>query len=306
MAKKESTRKTQKMKEIVIPADSVPEMSQEELRYLLDAYNRMQDQRKRLNNRVKAMERTDKARGRTPRAHVALKAFVEVLKKQEDNMKRTMETYALSHPVGQWAMSIRGVGAVTVTSLLAYINIYKVKTAGQIQSYCGLNPRKEWKKGHKRPFNARLKQACWNLGESFCKSCKHPESLYGHAYLWRKQYENEKNEAGEYAEKAAEQLRKFNYKETTEAYKAFSAGRLPKNYIHERCKRYAVKLFLSHFFDVWYETAHGMKPPLPYAMGLLSLKRQIPIPNYPLRDHIAEELKSIEAEMAADEQDVGE
>ena len=51
--------------------------------------------------------------------------------------------------------------------LMANIDITKVQTAGQIQAFAGLDPTREWNKGEKRPYNARLKALCWKIGQCF-------------------------------------------------------------------------------------------------------------------------------------------
>lgn len=57
---------------------------------------------------------------------------------------------------------------------------------------------------------------------------------------------------------------------------------LPPAHIHSRAKRYAVKIFLSHLFSVWYELENHEKPPKPYAIAILNHAHEIPIPNYGL------------------------
>jgi hypothetical protein len=73
-----------------------------------------------------------------------------------------------------------------------------------------------------------------------------------------------KNEAGAFANQAAEKLEKFKIGKTTDAYKAYSIGKLPPAHIHARAKRVAVKMFLSHLHQVWYEVEFGKKAPVPY------------------------------------------
>ena len=44
-----------------------------------------------------------------------------------------------------------------------------------------------------------------------------PKDFYGHLYQERRDFEDAKNEAGEYAEEAAKQLQNKNYGKTTDA-----------------------------------------------------------------------------------------
>ena len=54
---------------------------------------------------------------------------------------------------------------------------------------------------------------------------------------------------------------------------------LPPAHIQARAKRYAVKIFLSHLFDVWYKLEKGQEPPKPYALAILGHAHEIEIPN---------------------------
>lgn len=118
----------------------------------------------------------------------------------------------------------------------------------------------------RRPWNARLRVLCWRVGESFVKVSGRDNDTYGKVYLSRKAYEVAKNEALDYAEQAAAKLARFNIGKDTEAYKWYSKGKLPPAHIYSRAKRYAVKLFLSHYQHVLYEDHFGVPPPKPYIL----------------------------------------
>jgi hypothetical protein len=132
-----------------------------------------------------------------------------------------------------------------------------------------------------RPWNSDLKMLCWKIGESFLKFHKNDECFYGKIYLVRKAYEKAKNEAGEYAAEAAKKLAKCNIvdKETRATYES---GKLPDGHIESRVKRYAVKIFLSHYHAVAYELHYNEKPPKPFAISILNHAHEIPIPNWPM------------------------
>ena len=131
----------------------------------------------------------------------------------------------------------------------------------------------------RQPWNAKLKVLCWKIGESFVKVSGNPESYYGRRYIEYRQEEDKKNEAGQLAEQAADKLRKFNIDKTTDAYKAYSQGKLPKAHLFARAKRRTVKLFLSHYFDVGYQLHHGKEPPRPWAIEFGGHSHYIPPPN---------------------------
>jgi len=178
------------------------------------------------------------------------------------------------------------------------------------------------KKLAKRPWNASLKLVCWKLGESFVKVSGNEKDVYGKIYLSRKQYEIERNEAvneiagmdttpttrpaldnsrngvyvgpdgevniagkwyvGGNAIAAAQTLNKKRIGKDTDAYKAYSKGKLPPAHIHARAKRYAVKMFLSHYQEVGYKLEFGKAPPAPYPMAILGHGHYIEPPNVPV------------------------
>ena len=254
-------------------------LSKEEARYLVDLYYQMQEYRKASDNQVRQLQKED-----NKEPHETLAFFANNFRTLERNIKSVLQVYAESKPIGQWMLSICGIGPVISAGLMANIDITKVQTAGQIQAFAGLDPTREWNKGEKRPYNARLKTLCWKIGQCFIKAQNNEEDVYGKIFAIRKAYEIERNEKGELADQAKAKLERFNIKKTTDAYKWYSQGKLPPAHINQRASRYAVKIFLSHLFSVWYEMEHKEKPPKPYAIAILNHAHEIPIPNWPNED----------------------
>ena len=254
-------------------------LSKEEARYLVDLYYQMQEYRKASDNQVRQLQKED-----NKEPHETLAFFANNFRTLERNIKSVLQVYAESKPIGQWMLSICGIGPVISAGLMANIDITKVQTAGQIQAFAGLDPTREWNKGEKRPYNARLKTLCWKIGQCFIKVQNNEEDVYGKIFAIRKAYEIERNEKGELADQAKAKLERFNIKKTTDAYKWYSQGKLPPAHINQRASRYAVKIFLSHLFSVWYEMEHKEKPPKPYAIAILNHTHEIPIPNWPNED----------------------
>ena len=249
-------------------------LSDEEARYLLDTFYQIQQYRIMTGNQLAAMNKGSEE------PHETLSFFFDNFQKLEKEIRSCLEVYVKSKEIGKWLLSICGIGPIIAAGLIAHINIRKVQTAGQIQAFAGLDPTKEWKKGEKRPFNASLKVICWKAGESFVKVSGNKKDIYGHIYKERKDYEIRKNEALEYKDQAEEKLKKCKIGKNTEAYKYYSAGKLPPAHIQARSTRYAVKIFLSHLFSVWYEMEHGEKPPKPYAISILGHAHEIAVPNW--------------------------
>jgi hypothetical protein len=247
----------------------------QEVRFLVDTYYEMQERRKASANQERAL--TESAE---PIALVSYFVWLDAY--SEKKIKQMLQAYAEGKREASWAMSIRGIGPVLAAGLAAHIDISLAPTVGHIWRFAGLDPTLEWGKGEKRPWNAKLKTLCWKIGESFVKVSNRDDDIYGKVYAVRKRLEEERNEAGLFADQAKTKLEKQKIGKTTEAYKAYSKGKLPPAHIHARAKRYAVKLFLAHYHHVAYEVAYGEAPPKPYIMTQPGHVHYIAPPNWPM------------------------
>lgn len=168
----------------------------------------------------------------------------------------------------------------------------------------------------RRPWNAGLKVLCWKIGESFVKQSGRESDFYGKLLLQRKSYEIGRNERGELADQAKEVLRTKNIGKGTDAYPWYAgcvtvaaakeyrervaAGEtgikpkcvpegegqlmLPPGHIHARAKRWAVKLFLSHWHWVAYSEYFGREPDEAYVLSVLGgHTHKINVPNWPMK-----------------------
>lgn len=253
---------------------SAESLNEREARYLVDLYYQMQDFRIQCGNQARILTQTDEQE-----SHETIAFMGNNFRKLEDTVKSVLKVYVESKEIGQWLLSICGIGPVIAAGLMAHINIKKCETAGAIWKFAGLDPTTTWEKGQLRPWNAKLKTLCWKAGQSFVKVSNNEKDIYGHIYVERKAYEQAKNEAGEYADIAKAKLEKFKIGKTTEAYKWYSQGKLPPGHIQARAERYAVKIFLSHLFDVWYRMDRGTEPPKPFAIAILGHAHMIQPPN---------------------------
>jgi len=279
-----------KLKKDVRKAEVI--LTDKEARYIVDLYYTLQDNRIASEGQIRAIDKptfydeAGKKRKPTkeeeaayiPEPHENLDAFKDMFDTLESNMVSILKNYAANHPIGDWLMSITGIGPVLAAGLLAHIDITQCPTAGHIWSYAGLNPEQKWEKKTKRPWNAQLKTLCWKIGESFVKVSNNPNDVYGKLYKQRKEYEQVKNEAGEYAEQAKRKLTETKIGKDTDAYKSYIIGKLPPAHIQSRSKRYAVKIFLSHLHEYWYEHHYGQKPPAPYPIAILGHAHKIDKP----------------------------
>ena len=252
-------------------------LSSREVRFLVDAYYIQQEDRKRTANQVRSMRDPS-----SDEPHEVLRWLMDNTWALENHIKVALGEYVAASPIGQWATSILGIGPVIAAGLEAHIDISKAPTVGHIWRYAGLDPTCEWKKGEKRPWNASLKTLCWKIGESFVKVSGKEKSLYGRLWKERKELEEKRNAAGEFADQAKAKLVKFKIGKTTDAYAHYSSGKLPPGHLHARAKRYAVKLFLSHWHAVAYWYAMKDHAPKPYILTKQGgHAHEIEVPNAP-------------------------
>ena len=246
-------------------------MTPKEARFLVDYFYIIQDDRKKSSNQRRAME---------DEPHVLLQWLNTNEKRLEAHIKAALGEYSMSQATGRWAQSIKGIAGVLSAGLLAHIDIEKAPSVGHIWNFAGLNPGVTWAKGEKRPWNAALKVVCWKIGESFMKQSNRDDDVYGHLYAEQKERYIRKNEAGGFQPQAAAKLERYNIGKQTPAYAAYSTGFLPPAHIHEMAKRWATKLFLSHWHHVAYENAYGIVPQQPYAFSHLGHVHMMPVPNH--------------------------
>ena len=242
-------------------------LNEKEVRFLVDFYYQMQNNRIRSEGQLRA-----KVQGLDDKPHELLTWLFENTVKLENQIRNALNVYSKSHPVGEWAMGQKGIGPVSTAGLLAHIDINKAPTVGHIWSFAGIavEPSKvQWSKGKKRPFNMRLKTLCWKIGQNFIRVSNKEDAFYGKIWRERKELETKRNDDGLFAEQAAAYLAAKNYKKETEAYKAYTKGKLPMAQINQRASRYTVKLFLAHLHEVWYRHEFKKDPPLPYPIAYL-------------------------------------
>jgi hypothetical protein len=237
-------------------------LGDQEARYLVDAYYAAQENRKRTDNQVRQSGETEPSS-----ILVWLAAQDGTL---ENRIKTALDIYTSHHVMGSWMREIVGIGPVISAGLLAHIDITKAPTVGHIWQHAGIagSGQKPWKKGEKRPHNATLKTLCWKAGQSFMKFSNREDCIYGRIYRERKKLEIERNERGEFAETAAARVSTVG--KTTEAFKSYSAGKLPPGHIDARARRYAVKLFLADLHGEWHRRHFKAEPPLPYPIAHLN------------------------------------
>ena len=234
------------------------ELNGQEARYLVDTFYQMQEFRKATANQARAMSASGEP-------HAIIDSVLVHTGALEEFVAGALTPYVRSTRPGRWMLAQSGVGPILAANMLAHLDVTKTATAGGFWRFAGLDPSLKWGKGQKRPYNARLKTACWKLSDSFVKLGS-KDAYYAKVYRERKAFEVSRNDAGEFAEQAKTALVEKNYGKETEARKAYEQGKLPPGRLDLRARRYAVKLFLAHLHHVMYEDHYGEPPPKPYAI----------------------------------------
>jgi len=281
-------------------------MSVKDARYLVETYYDLQKFRIAMEGQIRSVISDDispdleQPKGLT----VYVCAQIKLL---ENQVKNSLGAYAAEFCVGKWLQSICGVGPVLSAGFLTTFDIRrhllevkdletgnvsihpesrvvrdKIKkgklelisekyeprhTAGAFWKFAGLDPTVKWEKGKIRPWNARAKVLCFKLGESFVKVQNNDSDIYGKLLIKRKQLELEKNELGDFTDQAAAKLEAFKIGKNTDAYRAYSDGKLPPAHIHSRARRWVVKLFLSHLHHQMYLDYFEKTPPVPFVFS---------------------------------------
>lgn len=305
--KKEKREKDRKIREEIAESisrvttdmnEAAKLMTHQEVRYLVDLYYQVQDFRIQAASQVRSMTQSKEP--------ISLLGWVyKCMETVEDEIRNMLDIYSdhESTGMGKWAKAHWGIGPVMSSALLAHINLEPWKcvhvdakgknrckpedphgpechytilhTAGHIWRFAGQDPTCKWEKGTKRPWNAKLKVLCWKLGESFVKVSNKEDELYGHLYAQRKLEYQKKNDEGGFKATAEAALEAKNYGKDTDAYKAYSKGILPPAHIHAMARRYAVKIFLSHWHAEAYRRKYGKEPPKPFAIAILGHAHEI-------------------------------
>lgn len=234
-------------------------LSGDEVRFLVDYYYITQEDRKRGNNQERALNESGEP-------HSVISWLAGNAASIENSIKGVLGVWAAGQKAGRWAQSICGIGPVISAGLLAHIDITKAPTVGHIWRFAGLDPTSHWNKGEKRPWNAGLKTLCWKIGQCFMKVQGNPKDFYGKLYKSRKEFEVANNECGKLADQAKAKLEKFKIGKDTDAYKAYSVGRLPPAHLDARARRWVVKLFLAHFHRALFLEHFNTEPPKPFIL----------------------------------------
>lgn len=240
---------------------NIKSLSKDEVRYIVDYYYMVQENRKRNGNQISAFSKSNEP-------HELFTYLNDQTLVLENQIKRAMDYWTDCYPVAKILKDkVYGIGPVIAAGLVAHIDIRKARTAGAIWRYAGLDPTSKWEKGQKRPWNASLKTLCWKVGQSFMKFSGNEKCFYGGLYKKQKEFLVSKNLDGGFKDLAASvtSLKNFKNKEVLAKY---GSGILPDGHVDAMARRWTVKLFLSNFHELWCRI-EGIDCPKPYVMAHL-------------------------------------
>lgn len=115
-------------------------LSEHEVRFLVDAYYQMQENRIRSDSQIRSMTKDVEV----PEPHAVLQYLRDQNATLEKQLKRALDGYSANHPVGEWLRAQVGIGPVIAAGLLAHIDIDKAPTVGHIWRFAGLDPTLTW------------------------------------------------------------------------------------------------------------------------------------------------------------------
>jgi hypothetical protein len=205
-----------------------------------------------------------------------ISSIVDTLDSIDSIVKRPLANYIEDSVVAKWASSQFGIGPVLSAGLLSHIDIVKAHTPGAVWRYAGLDPSSS----NKKIFNGDLKSICWKIGSNFAKHASKPNCFYGKLYLQDKERRIKKNNEGLYADKAKDILSDLPYKFRSDV-SLLKQGKLSDEQIDAQARRFAVKIFLSHYYAIAYQEQHGTTAVRPSHITINGEKQYIEIPNNP-------------------------
>jgi hypothetical protein len=108
-----------------------------EVRFLVDAYYIMQEDRKRSGAQERALEKNNEP-------HSIITWLFQQNKILEKQIQNALDVYTRHHMMGSWMRSIYGIGPVISAGLLAHIDMNRAPTVGHIWSFAGLMEGSVW------------------------------------------------------------------------------------------------------------------------------------------------------------------
>jgi len=156
-----------------------------ELKTMVDGREQLLKTVNGINNRLLAMKRgTDQLDETTVEW---LNSQLETSKSHLGKADRRIEKYVkkMNNPIASSAMKIKGLGAITIAYMLAYVDIFKANHASSLWAYCGYDKpsHSRYTKGESGGGNKRMRCVLFRMADSMIKT----RSVYRDVYDREKQ-----------------------------------------------------------------------------------------------------------------------
>lgn len=236
-----------------------------EARWLVDTYYQMQD------GRIRSKGQLDRQEEQAEPNELITWVF-KTWRRFEDTVQKALLEFSSSYRVGNWMLQQYGIGPVLSAAMLTNFDIRQARTVGHFWAFAGFDPTRVWEKGEKRPYNAELKSICaYKMGECFVKFQNRELCFYGHLFATKKAELAERNKWGDFQATAKAEIARcqeskslLSKMEKTARWKHWKEGNLCPQHIHDRARRWTVKIFLSHLHEVMYWDYFQLPPPVPF------------------------------------------
>jgi hypothetical protein len=275
-------------------------ISEAEAKFLVSSYLALQKHRVAMGNQAKDLRKRDLP-------NLTLDTFEGALEMLEDAMVGVLGQYARSSERGRWALTITGIGPVIASGLCALSAPQYCRRPQSLWAYAGLTPERRAK------YNRQFRLMAYYAGDQMVRQ---RNAWYRQLYEQRKAREWLLNIQGHYAEQALARLPHAK----SQGSQAFLSGAVdpekllglmalgrspiaangainrailaatpdPKRamlvpmHIDRRARRWTVKLLLSHFAQVSWESVSDEPWEQPYAISQLGHHDYIAPPNWPM------------------------
>ncbi len=211
-------------------------------------------------NLFRSWERTGLAT--SEEVEIAISAHAEPKRKEADKLIAKLAKEVRPLPVwAKWMKHVRGLGDTLAVQLIAHIQpIRDFENVAKLWAYAGYKvvdgEAERRQRGKQSRWNPDLKLVCYQLGDCFVKAGGPYRELYDR-YKARDRAVHP--EPVPKVDTKGQPVKDRDGK----AWKLYTPG-----HMHKRAMRYAVKLFLSHLWQVWREL-EGLPVRAPYPIEVL-------------------------------------
>lgn len=235
-------------------------------RALVESFYSIQHHRIKAANRVGAYVRMGMDEKQVNKLHAFMDKKLAAI---ESALKKPIEKAVHGHPIWEgWLKGVRGIGPSLAGSLISCIEpIGRFANVSKLWRYAGMDVvdgrAARYQAGQKAHWSPMLKLTCWKIGEQFVRQGDFYREIYDQAKAEDRRKHPVPTDSGRKNRQGQPIL-------------MYSDG-----HIHNRAKRKAVKMFLSHLWARWREI-EGLEVTEPYAIAILKHTGKVEAPGLPV------------------------